>query len=99
MEDIQHKHFFTEGSPGKWREISTSKDIWYSKGIRNYFLNALHILNIIIFLFFVIASRVHEVGSIHGWGIKKKKKRNFQDFYRVIFFKYYIYEVNLSNCF
>jgi hypothetical protein len=55
-----------KGLLGNGDRFSTLKDIWYTKGIRNYFLNALHILNIIIVFFLVIASRVHEAGSIHG---------------------------------
>jgi hypothetical protein len=40
-----------KGLLGNEDRFSTSKDIWYSKGIRNSFLNALHILNIIIYIY------------------------------------------------
>jgi hypothetical protein len=63
-----------KGLLGNEDRFSTSKDIWYSKGIRNYFLNALHILNIIIFyILSLLPGSMTPVPFMVG--VLKKRKR------------------------
>jgi len=59
--------------------------IWYSKGIRNYFLSALHILNIIILYFLsLLPGSVKLVPFMIGV-LKKKKKKDFRIFIGLFF--------------